>query len=83
LTKALAKEFGAAGITVNIVSPGPVVGEAHDPAMAAHIASMKARVPAGRLGTPEDIAATVGFLASQASAFINGQIIQVNGGAET
>lgn len=83
LTKALAKEFGANGITVNIVSPGPILGEAHDPAMAAQIASMKARVPAGRLGTPEDVAAIVGFLASLAGAFVNGQIIQVNGGAET
>jgi 3-oxoacyl-[acyl-carrier protein] reductase len=83
LTKALAKEFGATGITVNIVSPGPTLGEAHDPMMAAHIASMQARVPAGRLGTPHDVAAIVGFLASPAGAFVNGQIIQVNGGAET
>jgi 3-oxoacyl-[acyl-carrier protein] reductase len=83
LTKALAKEFGARGVTVNIVSPGPIMGEAQDPAMTAHIAPMQARVPVGRLGTPDEVAAVVGLLASDAGAFINGQMIQVNGGAET
>ena len=83
LTKALAKEFGPKGITANIVSPGPIMGEAQDPAMAAHIAPMKARVPVGRLGTPDEVAAAVELIASDAGAFINGQMIQVNGGAET
>jgi 3-oxoacyl-[acyl-carrier protein] reductase len=83
LTKALAKEFGPKGITANIVSPGPIMGEAQDPAMAAHIAPMKARVPLGRLGTPDEVAAAVELIASDAGAFINGQMIQVNGGAET
>jgi 3-oxoacyl-[acyl-carrier protein] reductase len=83
LTKALAKEFGAKGITVNIVSPGPIMGEAQDAMQAAHIAPMKARVPVGRLGTPDEVAAVVALLASEAGAFVNGQMIQVNGGAET
>jgi 3-oxoacyl-[acyl-carrier protein] reductase len=83
LTKALAKEFGPHGITANIVSPGPIMGEAQDPAMAAHIKPMAARVPVGRVGTPNEVAAVVGLLASDAGAFINGQMLQVNGGAET
>jgi 3-oxoacyl-[acyl-carrier protein] reductase len=83
LTKALAKEFGPKGITTNIVSPGPIMGEAQDAAQAAHIAPMKARVPLGRLGTPDEVAAAVALLASDAGGFINGQMIQVNGGAET
>ena len=83
LTKALAKEFGAKGITTNIVSPGPIMGEAQDAVQAAHIAPMKARVPVGRLGTPQEVAAAVALLASEEGAFINGQMIQVNGGAET
>ena len=83
LTKALAKEFGPLGITVNIVSPGPIMGEAQDPVVAAHVTPMAARVPVGRLGTPDEVAAVVGLLASDAGAFINGQMIQVNGGAET
>ncbi|MEZ5851862.1 MAG: SDR family oxidoreductase [Hyphomicrobiaceae bacterium] len=83
LTKALAKEFGAKGITTNIVSPGPIMGEAQDAAQAAHIKPMAARVPVGRLGTPDEVACVVALLASDAGAYINGQMIQVNGGAET
>ncbi|MFM9940035.1 MAG: SDR family NAD(P)-dependent oxidoreductase [Hyphomicrobiaceae bacterium] len=83
LTKALAKEFGAKGITTNIVSPGPIMGERQDPKQAAHIETMKGRVPVGRLGTPDEVAAAVALLASEQGAFINGQMIQVNGGAET
>jgi 3-oxoacyl-[acyl-carrier protein] reductase len=83
LTKALAKEFGPKGITTNIVSPGPIMGEAQDKVQAEHIAPMKARVPLGRLGTPAEVAAAVALLASEDGGFINGQMIQVNGGAET
>ncbi len=83
LTKALAKEFGPKGITTNIVSPGPIMGEEQEKRQAAHIATMKARVPVGRLGTPDEVAAAVTLLASDQGAFINGQMIQVNGGAET
>jgi 3-oxoacyl-[acyl-carrier protein] reductase len=83
LTKALAKEFGSKGVTVNIISPGPIMGEAQDAHQAAHIATMKARVPVGRLGRPDEVAAAVALLASDDGAFINGQLMQVNGGAET
>ena len=83
LTKALAKEFGPKGITVNIVSPGPIMGEAQEAHQAAHISTMLSRVPVGRLGTPDEVAAAVALLTSDGGAFINGQMIQVNGGAET
>ena len=83
LTKALAKEFGPKGITVNAISPGPILGERDDAAAAHHVQSMQARVPVGRLGKPEEVAATLRLIASDAGAFINGQMIQVNGGAET
>lgn len=83
LTKALAKEFGPKGITTNIVSPGPIMGEAQDAVQAAHITPMAARVPVGRLGTPDEVAAMVALLASDAGSYINGQMLQVNGGAET
>jgi len=83
LTKALAKEFGPQGITANIISPGPIAGERDDPAMAAHIEETAARVPLGRLGTGDEVAAACALLASDRGAFINGQMIQVNGGAET
>ena len=83
LTKALAKEFGPRGITVNIVSPGPIRSEHDDPAMTAHIKAQASRIPTGRLGEPDEVAAAVSLLASNKGAFINGQMIQVNGGTQT
>lgn len=84
LTKSLAKEFGPKGVSVNIVSPGPIAGEhADNPEMAQHIESQKSKIPLGRLGRSEEIAAAVAMLASDDGAFINGQLIQVNGGTQT
>ena len=83
LAKALAKEFGPRGVTANIVSPGPIATERADRAMTEHIKAQVGRIPVGRLGTPEEVAAVVSLLASERGAFINGQLIQVNGGAET
>ncbi len=87
LAKALAKEFGPRGITANCVSPGPIRpdhDDAHeDAAMTAHIRGQLGKIPAGRLGAPEEVAAAVALLASDEGAFINGQLIQVNGGAQT
>lgn len=82
LTKALAKEFGPAGVTVNAISPGPI-DTAGDAAQREHLLSMVPRVPAGRLGRVEEIAALAGFLASEGGAYVNGQMIACNGGAET
>ena len=83
LTKTLAQEFGAQGITANIVSPGPIRPDDADPAAMARLQSTVARVPAGRLGEPDEVAAAVAMLVSDAGAYVNGQMIQVNGGAET
>ncbi|MGI9386313.1 MAG: SDR family NAD(P)-dependent oxidoreductase, partial [Methyloligellaceae bacterium] len=84
LTKSLAKEFGAQGISTNIISPGPIAGDhSDDPELAAHIDAQKSNIPLGRLGLPEEIAAAVSLLASDRGAFINGQMIQVNGGTQT
>ena len=85
LTKSLAKEFGANGITVNAISPGPI---AADDANQKEYSSAQrqqtvGRVPVGRMGTPIEVAAAARLLASEAGAYINGQMIQVNGGAET
>jgi 3-oxoacyl-[acyl-carrier protein] reductase len=83
LTKSLAKELGPKGVTTNAISPGPIDTSHADASMTAHIRSQKDRIPVGRLGTPEDIAALTAFLCSDAGGFINGQMIASNGGAQT
>ena len=82
LTKSLGKEFGPQGVTTNAISPGPI-DTAGDAAQREHILSMVPKVPLGRLGLPEEIAALTGFLCSNGGAFVNGQMINCNGGAET
>ena len=83
LTKALAIEFGPEGITSNIISPGPIAGERDTPEEDAHIQHTAERVPVGRVGSPEEVAAVISMLVGDSGAYVNGQILQVNGGAET
>lgn len=83
LAKSLGKEFGPKGVTANLISPGPIASDHADPSMTAHIQGQVGRIPVGRLGLPEEVAAAVSLLSSDKGAFINGQMIQVNGGAET
>jgi 3-oxoacyl-[acyl-carrier protein] reductase len=84
LTKALAMEFGPKKITVNAISPGPIAPDSEEKNASAQArAQTVARVPLGRMGTPVEVAAAARLLVSEAGAYINGQMIQVNGGAET
>jgi 3-oxoacyl-[acyl-carrier protein] reductase len=77
-TRTLARELGSRGVTVNCVSPGLIdtamSAGSFDPAM------VKQLVPLQRAGTPQDVAAVVGFLASDAAGYITGQVLAVNGG---
>lgn len=83
LTKALAKEFGPHGITVNAISPGPIQSDDHDPVQAQHHQAQLSKIPLGHLGQPQDIAALCGLLCSNEGGFISGQMIACNGGAQT
>jgi 3-oxoacyl-[acyl-carrier protein] reductase len=83
LTKALAREFGPRGVTVNAISPGPIESERMTDVQAEHIRGMVSRVPLGRLGTPREIASLCGWLASEDGGFVSGQMIGVNGAAST
>ena len=83
LTKALAKEFGPKGVTVNAISPGPIRSQHADAAMTQHIESQVGRIPLGHLGEPEHIAGLCGYLVSDGGGFVTGQMIACNGGAET
>ncbi len=80
LSKALAKELGPSGITVNAVAPGVI-----DTDMNAHLSSedmsvLKEETPLMRIGTPRDVAESICFLASDAADFITGQVLSPNGG---
>ena len=80
LTKSIAKEFGPKGVTANIISPGTIVDDVTVIEGDARLEGLLANNPAGRLGRPDDIAAAVDLLVSDRGCFINGHLIQVNGG---
>ena len=79
-TKALAKELGPSGIQVNCVAPGVIqtgmIGELDEETLLA----LKDETPLGKIGTPEDIAECILYLASEKADFITGQVISPNGG---
>jgi len=80
LTRHIAGELGAFGITANVVAPGRIdtaLGATTGAAVAADYAK---RVPVGRIGDPAEVAAAVAFLASDGASFVNGAAIDVNGG---
>ncbi|MBB1271978.1 MULTISPECIES: 3-oxoacyl-ACP reductase FabG [Psychromonas] len=79
-TKSLAREVASRGITVNTVAPGFIETDMTKALNEEQRANTLANVPAGRLGDPKEIAATVVFLASEGAAYINGETIHVNGG---
>ena len=79
-SKSLAQEVASRGITVNVVAPGFIATPMTDVLDDAQKESLLTRVPASRLGNPEEIAATVVFLASDEAAYITGATVHVNGG---
>jgi 3-oxoacyl-[acyl-carrier protein] reductase len=80
MTKTLARELGRKGITVNAIAPGFIATEMVAAMPENVIEGMKAKVPIGRLGMPEEIASAYAFLASDEAAYINGTTLSVDGG---
>lgn len=80
LTKALAKEVAPSGITVNCIAPGVIDTQMNKSFDRQTMDVLKDETPAGRLGTPQDVARAVVFLADKKSDFITGQILGVDGG---
>lgn len=78
--KALAKELGPSGITVNCIAPGVIDTEMNGNLPPEIMDELREQTPAGRLGTPDDIAYLTAFLASERADFITGQIISADGG---
>lgn len=80
MTRALAREIGSRNITVNCVAPGFIDTDMTRTLSEEQQNSLKANIPLARLGTPEDVAQAVAFLASPAAAYITGITLHVNGG---
>jgi NAD(P)-dependent dehydrogenase (short-subunit alcohol dehydrogenase family) len=81
LTKSLAREVSPLGVRVNAISPGPIDTPALQAASPEQRAATVARTIVGRIGTPRDIAEGVLYLASDASSYVTGTVLQINGGS--
>ena len=80
MTHSLAKELGLSGITVNCVEPGVILTDMNGELDEETLQALKEETPVGRLGTPEEVAALVGYLCSKEAGFITGQTIGIDGG---
>lgn len=80
MTKSLAKELAAKGVTVNAVAPGFITTDMTDALPEAAKSSLMASIPMARLGAPEDVAEAVAFLAGDGAGYITGQVLGVDGG---
>ena len=80
MARSLARELGSRSITVNCVAPGFIDTDMTRALEAAQRDALQTQIPLGRLGEPEDVAAAVAFLASDAGQYITGETIHVNGG---
>ncbi|MDO4851502.1 MAG: 3-oxoacyl-[acyl-carrier-protein] reductase [Actinomycetota bacterium] len=82
MTKALSRELASRGITVNAVAPGFIATDMTDALPDRQRAALIERIGCGRLGTPEDVAGVVRFLASDEAGYVTGQVICVDGGLQ-
>ncbi|MDD5705880.1 MAG: 3-oxoacyl-ACP reductase FabG [Kiritimatiellae bacterium] len=80
LARTAARELASSGVTVNVVAPGPIATAMTADTPPAKRAKQLESIPMGRFGKPEEVAAVVSFLASDAAAYITGQVLCVDGG---
>jgi 3-oxoacyl-[acyl-carrier protein] reductase len=78
--RSTARELASRNITVNVVSPGPIETDLLAAAGDAQVEALRSHVPVGRLGTPDEVAAAVRYLASDAAAYVTGSVLPVDGG---
>ena len=80
MSKSLAREIGSRNITVNCVAPGFIDTDMTRALSEAQRTALLGQIPLARLGSPQEVAAAVGFLASPAAGYITGTVLHVNGG---
>ena len=80
LARSLAREFASRSITANVVAPGPITTDMTDALSDERRQAIAAAVPLGRFGTPDEVAETVRFLASDVAGYITGAVVPVDGG---
>jgi len=80
MTKTIAKELGSKGITANVVAPGFIGTDMTEALGEQVLAEASKRIPLRRLGTPEEVAAAVSYLASEEGGYVTGQVLTVDGG---
>jgi 3-oxoacyl-[acyl-carrier protein] reductase len=80
MTKSMAREYGARGITVNAVCPGFIETDMTSGLLDKARDELEAEIPAGRIGSPEEAAAAIRFLASDQATYVNGAVLSVDGG---
>lgn len=80
LARSIAREYGGRGVTANVVAPGPIDTDMLNALSDDQRAALVAQVPAGRVGTVDDVAAAVRYLASDAAGFVTGAVLPVDGG---
>jgi 3-oxoacyl-[acyl-carrier protein] reductase len=83
MSKSLAKELARTGVSVNAVSPAAVRTRIFDQMTQAHIDFMLSKIPAGRFGTVEEVAALVAWIASRENTFTTGAVYDISGGRST